>query len=258
MRLAVVFDKSGTILKPCRVVLDIEKDELIFHINTLRFVVEVGGYLVNVKGTASAIRKGSSHLGLKISCAASPNPPKINEGLLKRSNVLEALRRVLFEAERHCASEVGACAALILNKHGDVTHTVGLGGRLYEDVRDVIKKIKEAGDDVFIATGNCKESTLKCAKLLGIHRRFVLHDASPKEKMEFVRMLKGFYGVVVMVGNDVNDLMAMREADVSVLIKRDDGYDMKSMTSNVDYVVNSLNELLNIISEIKEGQKSSN
>ncbi|MGQ9759882.1 MAG: HAD family hydrolase [Candidatus Methanomethylicaceae archaeon] len=256
MRLAVVFDKSGTILNPCRVVFDIKRNELLFHITTLRLVVELGGYLVNVRGTSAAIRRGSRSLDLKISCAASPELPRIDKELLRRGGILDALKKVLFEAERHCGSEVGACAALIINKQGEVTHAVGLGGRLYEDVKRVVEAIKRADDDVFIATGNCRETTLKCAELLGIPKSFVLHDASPKEKMEFVKMLKGFYGVVVMVGNDVNDLMAMREADVSIFVNRDDASSLNSMVYDVDYILNSLNDLPRIISEIKGLQKS--
>ncbi len=138
LRIAVVFDKSGTILRPCRVVLDIEKNELFFHVNTLKFVMEAGGYLVNVKGTSAAIRRGDTNLSIKVSCASSPVVPNVSKEVLRDGNILDALRRVMFEAERHCGSEVGTCSALIVNKMGHVTHVVGLGGRLYE---------KNGGDD---------------------------------------------------------------------------------------------------------------
>lgn len=162
MRIAVVFDKSGTILRPCRVVLDIEKNELFFHVNTLKFVMEAGGYLVNVKGTSAAIRRGDTNLSMKISCASSSVVPKISKEVLRNGNILDALRRVMFEVERHCGSEVGTCAALIVNKMGHVTHGVGLGGRLYEDVKETVDMIKKLDDDVFIATGNCRGHIKVC------------------------------------------------------------------------------------------------
>jgi soluble P-type ATPase len=250
LRAAVVFDKSGTILKPCRVVLDIHKNEVLFHVNTLKFVLEIGGYLVNIKGASIGIKRGGIKIG-KVICSSSSAPPRISNEILRRNDVLNALKRVLVEAKRHCGSEVGTCAALIVDKFACPTHAVGLGGVLYEDVRETVETIRGTDDDVFLATGNCRESTLKCAKILGIDKRFVIADASPKEKMDFVKKLRRFYGLVVMVGNDVNDLPAMREADISILVKRDPSDVMEKMLFEVDHLVESLREVPKIISEIR-------
>ncbi|MCX8181988.1 MAG: HAD family hydrolase [Candidatus Methanomethyliaceae archaeon] len=250
MRAAIVLDKSGTILRPCRVIFDLKKSELLFHVNTLKFVIEVGGYLVNVKGSPNAIKRGVIKIG-KVVCASSQVPPRVNTEILRQNRVLEALNKVMVEAERHCGSEIGICVALIVDKDGHPTHAVGLGGKLYDDVKETVEMIKDSDDDVFIATGNCREATLKCAKVLGIDKRFVLTDASPREKSDFVKALRRFYGLVVMVGNDVNDILAMREADLSVLVKRDPSDVMERLMSDVDYTVSSLREIPKIISEIK-------
>jgi len=247
LRAAVVLDKSGTILRPCRVILDLQRNEVFFHINTLKFVIEIGGYLVNIKGTRSALKRGVMKVG-KVICASSKAPPNISNAALRRVDILDALNTVMVEAERHCGSEVGTCAALVLDKYGHPTHAVGLGGKLYDDVKDTVEKIIKLDNDVFIATGNCREATLRCARILGIDKRFVLADASPKEKMNFVRMLEKFYGLVVMVGNDVNDLLAMREADLSILVKREAPEVIPPLEA--DYIVDSLGELPDIISKI--------
>ncbi|MBC7113266.1 MAG: HAD family hydrolase [Candidatus Methanomethyliales bacterium] len=250
LRAAVVFDKSGTILKPCRVVLDLQKNETLFHVNTLKFVLEIGGHLVNIKGAINEIKRDSIKIG-KVICSSSHVLPRISNEILGQNNVLNALKRVLVEAKRHCGSEVGTCAALIVDRFGRPTHAVGLGGILYEDVRETVETIRGSDDDVFIATGNCRESTLKCARILGIDKRFVIADASPKEKMDFVKKLRRFYGLVVMVGNDINDLPAMREADLSILVKRDPSDVTEDILFKVDHLVSSLKEVPKIISEIK-------
>ncbi|MEM2001463.1 MAG: HAD family hydrolase [Candidatus Methanomethylicaceae archaeon] len=253
MRAAIVFDKSGTILRPCRVIYDLQRKELLFHVNTLKFVIEIGGYLVNVKGDPNAKKQKNIKIG-KVICSPLPTSPKVSDEILRQNDILEALNRVIVEAKTHCGSEIGTCAAVILNKDGTPTHAVGLGGKLYDDVKEVIKKLRDSDDDVFLATGNCREATLKCAKFLGIDKRFVLADASPKEKMNFVKSLRRFYGLVVMVGNDVNDLLAMREADLSVLVKRESCDTSEDLMPEVDYIVSSLRDIPKIISEIRRMQ----
>ncbi|MEM4644173.1 MAG: hypothetical protein QW748_02195, partial [Candidatus Methanomethylicaceae archaeon] len=73
-------------------------------------------------------------------------------------------------------------------------------------------------------------------------------------KMNFVKSLRRFYGLVVMVGNDVNDLLAMREADLSVLVKRESCDTSEDLMPEVDYIVSSLRDIPKIISEIRRMQ----
>lgn len=245
----MVFDKSGTILKPCRVAFDIKRRKLLYHVNTLKLVKDVDGYLLNIEGELEKIKSGRP--SLKLSCAFSKALPKIEENMIFERDVLEALEKVEREANIHCNSEIGTCIALILNNNGEPLYAVGLGGRVYEDFKNILNEIR-AKSDIFIATGNCKKATLKFAKKLKIDKRFVICNASPKEKMEFVRMLKPFYAYVVMVGNDVNDLMAMKEADVSIFVNREGG----DLNHDVDYIINSLNDLPKIIFELSNFKTS--
>jgi P-type E1-E2 ATPase len=191
-------------------------------------------------------------LSLKVSCCLLPVVPKIEKELLRRKEVLRGLREVANKVINHCDSQLGVCTALFINEDGEATHAVGLGGRLYEEVQRVVKSIIDSGSDVFLATGNCKEASIKCADLLGIPRRFTLFDATPEEKRSLVKKLRGFYGSVIMVGNDVNDIIAMSEADVSIMVKRKDLPEEEFIESpDVDYVVPSLREVERIVSEIK-------
>ena len=255
MRKAVVLDKSGTIVDACRVVLDLSNGKCTFCASTLSYVVKKHVALVNIRGPLRALMEGNvDRLGLKVSCSLLPVVPEIEKDLLKREGVLKGLREVANKVMDHCDSQLGVCTALFVNKDGEATHAVGLGGRLYGEVQGVVKSIIDSGSDVFLATGNCKEATIKCADLLGIPRRFVLFDATPEEKRRLVKKLRGFYGSVVMVGNDINDLIAMREADVSIMVRREGipSEDECAESSDVDYVVPSLREVERIVSEIRQ------
>lgn len=250
LKIAMVFDKSGTILKPCRVVFDIKRRKTFYHVNTLKLVKDVNGYLLNIEGDLKKIKSGKQKPSFKLSCSFSKALPKIEDVIFK-GEILKALEKVEKEAKMHCNSEIGTCIALILNNHGEPLYAVGLGGRIYEDFKNILDEIRSKSD-IFIATGNCKKATLKLARKLKINKQFVIYNASPKEKMEFVKMLKPFYAYVVMVGNDINDLMAMKEADISIFVKRESG----DFNYDVDYTVESLNDLPKIISELLDFKTS--
>lgn len=252
MRRAVVLDKSGTIIEPCRVVYNIEEGRWLYHISTLKYVVEKGGVLVNLRGRIQDITSGKIRgARLKISCCASKNPPVIDKAKIIDPKVLEILREAYEKALTHCSSELGACVAIILDPGGEVTDVVGLGGRLYPDVKGAVMEMQRGGADLYLATGNCKEMTINCASLLNIPKHAAIFDASPEEKRELVRRLRGFYGAVVMVGNDINDLVALREADISILVRRKGEFQKESLCAEVDYFVDSLTEVAGIVSQIR-------
>jgi Cu+-exporting ATPase len=232
MKTAIVFDKSGTILNPCRILFDLEKKEFIYHVSTLSIVKKLKGYLLNIEGNR-----------FKVSCSFSSQEPKINIEEIRKNH--EILKKVENEALNHCHSEIGTCKALILDEKGNIRYAVGLGGKIYDDAKYAISKLREICD-IFIATGNCKKATLKCAKILGIKEKFVICNATPREKMNLVKLLKSFYSYVIMVGNDVNDIMALREANISIFVNRDGS----NIDLNTDYVVNSLYDLPKILLEI--------
>ncbi len=253
MRKAVVLDKSGTIVDPCRVIYDIGSRKCIFHENTLRYVVGRNEALVNIRGAVGAVLKGDlKGVSFKASCSAFMPVPEVGICALSEKDVAEGIKLVSELAQSHCSSELGVCVAVIVNKAGKVTGIVGLGGRLYSEVREAVSRMQLCGTDVFLATGNCMDMTLKCASILGIPKEYVLFDASPEDKMDLVKKLRGFYGAVVMVGNDINDLIAMREADISVIIGRHGviADDRVSRCEDVDFVVPSLNEVEGIVNSI--------
>lgn len=254
MRVAVVLDKSGTIIDPCRVIYDFKTKECLFHINTLSYVLERGAALVNLRGPLEGLACGKlDGISFKISCCAFSPPPKLVPESTITKEIIEGVRVAIKNATSHCVSDLGACAALIVTKSGEVTHAVGLGGRLYPDVRGAVAAMCDKGAEIYLATGNCREMTLECAKSLNIPEGNAIFDASPYDKMRLVRKLKGHYDIVIMVGNDINDLTAMREADISVLVKRDGKNGKETMDSfkDIDYIVRSMHEVEGIVNKVR-------
>lgn len=255
MRVAVVLDKSGTVVKAYRVLCDVKTGASFPCDSTLKYVAEKGETLVNVRGAIGSILKGDlRRLGLKVSCYPKGHDGEIPKGLLTQAGVIEALKRAIGMVEAECGRGLGICAALLVEPEGRVTHAVALGGEIYGDVWEAVAALRSAGDDVFLATGNCRQSSLKCARLLGIPKDFVLYDANQGEKMELVRKLRSYYGAVIMVGNDFNDLDAMREADLGVLLKRPDAPsgDNLGKGGEVDFVLDSLSGIVEIVRRVRK------
>ena len=192
-------------------------------------------------------------LGLKVSCSPNGWKGEVGKVLLLQSGVMEALKKAIEKVKTEF-SKLGVCAALLVAPDGMVTHAVALGGEIYDDIPPAVAEIRGAGDDVFLATGNCKQSSMVCAKRLGIPRDFVLYDADPKEKKDLVKRLKSYYGAVIMVGNDINDIDAMAEAEVGVLLRRGDSPPVNGVEERpeIDFIVSSMGEVIKIVEMVKK------
>jgi soluble P-type ATPase len=242
-------------MKAHRILCDVQTGECLPCDSTLRFVAEKGETLVNVRGAIGDVVKGDlRRLGLKVSCPPKGRAMKVKKGVLVQPRVMESLRRAIERVAADCGRGLGTCAAILVDSRGKVTHAVALGGVIYGDAQVVVAALKSRGDDVFLATGNCRQSSMRSAKLLGIPKDFVLYDADPGEKRDLVRKLRSYYGAVVMVGNDINDIDAMGEAEVGVLIRRGDSPPVNGLGSRaeVDFVLDSMDGVVEIVERIKE------
>jgi len=255
VRIAVILDKSGTIVKAHRVLCDVLTGECFTCDNTLRFVAEKHETLVNIRGSIENIMKGNlRQVSLKVSCSPDGRRGEVPKELLAQPDIIESINKAISQVLEDCGRGLGVCTGILVDSEGRVTHAVALGGEIYGDVAEAVSALRAGGDDAFLATGNCRSFSVKCARSLGIPKEFVLYDADPGDKMEFVRRLKSYYGFVIMVGNDINDLVAMGEADLGVLLKRPDALSADGLERRpeVDYVLDSLGGICGIVRKVKE------
>jgi soluble P-type ATPase len=254
VRIAIILDKSGTIIKAHRVLCDILTGECSPCDSTLRYATERQETLVNVRGSIGSIMKGNlGHVSLKVSCSPNGRRGEVPKELLAQPGIIESLNKAISKVVQDCGKGLGVCAGLLVDAEGRVTHAVALGGEIYDDVREAVSALRFGGDDVFLATGNCKSFSVKCARTLGICEGFVLYDADPGDKMEFVRRLKNYYGSVIMVGNDINDIIAMGEADLGVLLRRPDSPSTEGIERRpeVDFVLDSMGGICELVKRVK-------
>ena len=88
------------------------------------------------------------------------------------------------------------------------------------------------------------------ADYLGIPRDRVFGVATPTVKERIVKDLKEIYDTVIMVGDSINDLLAMRSADISVLTEQQCSQKPKELIAAVNYRIHDVREVLGIINPL--------
>lgn len=82
--------------------------------------------------------------------------------------------------------------------------------------KKMIEGLKKLGIDAYMLTGDKKGPALNIAKKLGIDKTKVISDKDENGKQEYIVNLQKAGRKVAMVGDGVNDLLALEKADIRV------------------------------------------
>ncbi len=118
---------------------------------------------------------------------------------------------------------------LYLADDSEVLSLVKIHDMVKEDSKEEIKKLRELGLKVVMATGDNKKTGEAVAQELGIDE--VYTDVKPENKLKIIKDLqeKGFK--VAMIGDGVNDAPALSQADVAISMS--DGSDIAIESSDI-------------------------
>lgn len=111
-----------------------------------------------------------------------------------------------------------------------------LEDRLKADAKAMVEYFKSINVDVIMATGDNEKVADRVANSVGIEM-YQAH-MTPTEKAEFIAKLKRENQIVVMVGDGINDTLALSKADVA--ISMGSGADVALAVSDVVILNNSL------------------
>jgi len=98
--------------------------------------------------------------------------------------------------------------------NGTLIHRYGFEERLRSDARLSVRYLSENNCQLFIASGDQDTRVRAIANALGIETAY--SNASPAEKSEQVKQIKANGHCVAMVGDGINDTVALAAADVSI------------------------------------------
>ena len=104
-----------------------------------------------------------------------------------------------------------------------------LRDKLRKEAKEVVSFLKAKGLRVILLSGDTKENAERVAKELGIEE--VIAQVKPEEKKDFVEKLKREGYEVAMVGDGINDSLALARADVGIAVSS--GADLAKIAGDV-------------------------
>ncbi len=267
MSLAVVFDSAGTLLNTYRVAKDIGNKKLLPGIETTtltfsspdRVLVVLPVHskdIIKTPGDMLLSSYLSEHdLGFGVSCTRKiVTAEEIGDILytdqrVRVSDLQECIRNVwsVCKAESIVTLNSGAIANMA---DKCIEFAITAGGWPFDGAKEAINALHRLGVPAFIASGDRVTKLEKMADHLGIPRDRVYGVATPTVKAQIVNDLRQEYDKVMMVGDGINDLCAMQNADIAILTIQQTADRPIELYDEADYVVKNVSEIVTIVQNI--------
>ena len=272
MSVAVVFDSAGTLLNTYRVAKDIRNKKLLPGIETTtltfsspdRVLVVLPVHskdMINTPAETLLSEYLIQHdTGFGVSCTRKITTAEeigdvlYNDKMARVGDLQECIRNVwtVCKAESIVTLNSGA---IINMAYGAIEFAITAGGWPFDGAKETITSLHRMGVPTFIASGDRVTKLEKMADHLGIPRDRVYGVATPTVKAQIVSDLREEYDKVLMVGDGINDLGAMKNADIAILTIQQAGDRPEELYAVADYVVKDVSAVLPIVQELLTIQK---
>ena len=274
MSVAIVFDSAGTLLNTYRVAKDICNKKLLPGIETTTLTFSSPDRVLVVLPVKSKMMIDTPsdtllsdyliehNMSFGVSCTRRiTTAEEIGDVLYadktaRVGDLQECIRNVwtVCKAESVVTMNSGAIINMAL---GAVEFTITAGGWPFDGAKETITRLHRMGVPTFIASGDRVTKLEKMADHLGIPRDRVYGVATPTVKAQIVSDLKQEYDKVLMVGDGINDICAMRNADIAILTIQQAGDRPEELYAAADFVVKDVGAVLPIVQDLLTSQKRS-
>lgn len=274
MSVAVVFDSAGTLLNTYRVAKDICHGRLFPGIETTTLTFSSPDRVLIVLPFHSQDLMAVSpdmllseyliqqNIGFGVSCT-------------RKIVTAEDIGDVLYTDKRALAGDLQECirnvwsvcrqeqmvtlnsGAIINMAHKAVEFTLSAGGWPFEGAKETITALHRMGVPTFIASGDRVTKLERMADHFGIPRDRVYGVATPTVKAQIIHDLRQEYDRVLMVGDGINDLAALRNADIAILTLQQPGDRPVELYKEADHVVKNVSEVTAIVRDLLKTRNGS-
>jgi soluble P-type ATPase len=263
---AVVFDCAGTLLKKYRVAKDIEQGTFLHQIVSLSFVGTREDYVLAVfqldvpkdlEGVPTDLSiadfLSKYNVDLVVVCAnvAVAKTKVLNAVAQDERSRVKDLVDVVKEVSKSCSvSDFTGSAAIVDIEQGQIPYVLATCGELFESALPVVNELKRAGGDIYVASGDAKNTLYALADRIDIPYDNIRDIATPSAKEQLVYQLKKEHKYVVMVGDGINDIPALKAADLGVLTIQQKEERPATLFEAADLVIKDLTLLPGILKNI--------
>lgn len=264
MTVAVVFDSAGTLLNTYRVAKEIGTRKLLPGIETTTLTFTSPDRVLIVLPihskdlmAADSDRLLSEYLterdvGFGVSCtrkivtAEDIGDVLYTDTHARVADLQECVRNVWSICKEESMLTLNS-GAIINMADREVEFTITAGGWPFDGAKAVVTALHRMGVPMYIASGDRVTKLERMADYLGIPRDRVYGVATPTVKAQIVNDLKQEYDRVLMVGDGINDLAAMRTADIAILTIQQPGDRPEELYKVADHIVNNVRDVVGIV-----------
>jgi soluble P-type ATPase len=273
LSVAVVFDSAGTLLHTYRVAKEIQNGTLLPGIETtmLTFSSPERVLVVMHLHSREVIESRPEQLlsrylierniGFGISCTrkilTSDDVGDVlyNDSTATVGDLQDCIRDVWNTCSREAVLTLNSGVIVNMGLRG-IEFTITTGGRPFPGAKEAITSLHRMGVPTFIASGDRVTKLERIADYLGIPRDRVYGVATPSVKAQIITDLRCEYDTVVMVGDSINDLCAMKAADVAILTEEQIGGKPDEMYHSARFVIQNVSEVVDIVKELNISRPS--
>lgn len=261
---SIVFDNAGTIIRRVTALKDMSTKKIFFESNTIGIVNDIDNSLILVFQTPT---KKLLDLDCKIVDYLENNKDlfeiSYSNKKYTKEEVIGALKGDVtsFTDLKESASaliskydiEICSGSAIIVNMSlKKILYVYTSGGLFFEDTLYLFKTLKKLSYNIYIASGDNKQSLYKISSILNIPQNNIYHTCNSTCKRNVIIKLQRDNQKVIMVGNNTNDELAIKQADIGILTLEQNEKLPNTLLNNSDYTINRIGDVLKFIGEEAE------
>lgn len=247
----IVFDKTATITKGEPEVTDviaakgIDKDDVL----SIAAAVESG----SEHPIGEAIVKGAENRNLKIPKATSFEtiPGKGISARIGSDKIIVGNQNLMYEKRVETLSlkesllklQGEGKTAVFLASNQKILGIIAVADTLKDFSREAVQILKKMDKEIIMITGDNQKTANAIAAQVGIDK--VLAEVLPKDKANNIKKLQKEGKIVAMVGDGINDAVALTQADVGIAIGS--GTDIAMEAGNIVLVKDDLRDVVTAI-----------
>ncbi|AKB13279.1 Cu+-exporting ATPase [Methanosarcina thermophila] len=260
-RIAVVFDSAGTLLQMYRVAKEVSTGNILENIESTAIVAQKNGCGLVVLNAESDIILGSRkdmpifefikeyRVSIGISCSKGKFTPEIAYEIIRGTSPrMSDIHDVLKAVTTRCPNVFYLAAGMIVDSEArNVPYVLSTGGHVFDTTLQTVQTLHSMKVDTYIASGDSHLALTQLAEFINIpqERVFALSDTLKKEKI--VLELKNKYEKVVMVGDGINDIRALRAADVGVMTTQQGDKRPKELREAADVIIDNIIKVVDVV-----------